>query len=45
MLLPRRGARLRLTALYGVLSLPAGAVLLAIGSGVAGTPHTSCAPR
>jgi len=45
MLLARRSARLRLTALYGVLSLPSGAVLLAISSGVVGTPHTSCAPR
>ena len=44
-LLPRRSARLRLTALYTVLSLPSGAVLLAISSGVSGTPHASCAPR
>ena len=34
-LLPRRTVRLRLTALYGVLFLVSGAVLLAIASGVA----------
>jgi signal transduction histidine kinase len=34
MLLPRRSVRLRLTALYGVLFLLSGAVLLAITSGV-----------
>ena len=45
MLLARRSVRLRLTALYTVLFLLSGAVLLAITSGVSGTPHTSCAPR
>jgi signal transduction histidine kinase len=34
-ILPRRTVRLRLTALYGVLFLASGAVLLAIASGVA----------
>jgi hypothetical protein len=43
--LPRRGVRLRLTALYAVLFLLSGAVLLTITSGVSGTLHTSCAPR
>ena len=43
-LLPRRSVRLRLTALYTVLFLLSGAVLLAITSGVSGTPHTSRAP-
>ena len=33
-LLPRRTVRMRLTALYGVLFLVSGAVLLAIASGV-----------
>jgi len=42
-LLPRRSVRLRLTALYTVLFLLSGAVLLAIISGVVGTPRTSCA--
>jgi hypothetical protein len=45
MLLARRSVRLRLTALYGGLFLLSGAVLLAITSGVVGTPRTSCAPR
>ena len=36
MLLPRRSVRLRLTALYTVLFLLSGAVLLAIISGVVG---------
>ena len=43
MLLLRRSVRLRLTALYTVLFLLSGAVLLAIISGVVGTPRTSCA--
>ena len=42
-LLPRRSVRLRLTALYTVLFLLSGAVLLAIISGVVRTPRTSCA--
>ena len=42
-LLSRRSVRLRLTALYTVLFLLSGAVLLAIISGVVGTPRTSCA--
>jgi hypothetical protein len=42
-LLARRSVRLRLTALYGVLFLLPGAALLAIASGVVGTPRTSCA--
>jgi hypothetical protein len=45
MLLPRRSVRLRVTALYGVLLLLSGVVLLAITGGVVGTPRTSCAPR
>jgi len=43
MLLARRSVRLRLTALYGVLFLLSGAVVLAITGGVVGTPRTSCA--
>src|SRR5262249_58129956 len=43
-LLPRRSVRLRLTALYGVLFLLSGAVLLAITSGVVLAQSSVTAP-
>ena len=44
--LPGRTVRVRLTAMYGILFLVSGAVLLAIASGVtvAGTASTQVAP-
>jgi HAMP domain-containing protein len=43
MLLPRRTVRLRLTALYGVLFLLSGAMLLAITNGVGGSSSSVAA--